>query len=378
MGASCVGSRNGEAAGMRECAVPGGTAVGAIGNVGERTGERGRGAARRTMAADEAAGRGLDARRTAPLEAPAAPAAPYRGALERLARLLLPDSLAALLPPGAELVVIPAGVLNMVPFAALPLPDGGYLGARNPLRYAPSLASLARFEAHRAVERGDFSRGLVVGNPAMPTVTTYTGEEVQLDPLPGAAREADEGGGTPGRPRAARHPGRRAGAARPAPAGAAGSPGHARLRVRRGGPGARLVRGAGPRRRRGRPAHRGRGALAAARHERRAGGALGVPVGAGKPARGRGHGGAAARLPGPGRPQRRGLALERERPRHRGAHARLLRALAARRRPPRQGRGAAPRRGGRARHSGHGISPVLGRVAGTSPNACPGGGGVSH
>ncbi|HET7460493.1 MAG TPA: CHAT domain-containing protein [Longimicrobium sp.] len=148
--------------------------------------------ARAMLGADEASGRGVGGRRAVELEEPMPAGAPYRGALQRLAALLLPDSLDRLLPAGSEVVLIPAGVLNLVPFAALPLPGGDYLGARHPLRYAPSLTTLAQAEARPVVRRGELSRALVVGNPAMPTITTYTGEEVELDPLPGAAREADE------------------------------------------------------------------------------------------------------------------------------------------------------------------------------------------
>jgi tetratricopeptide (TPR) repeat protein len=144
-------------------------------------------AARGALGADEAAGRG------ARLEPPAAPSpAPYRGALDRLAHLLLPDSLVLRLPPGSEVVIVTGGVLNLVPFAALPLPGGEYLGARHALRYTPSLAALGAAEARPAVGRGELSHALVVGDPAMPTVTTYTGEQVELGPLPGAGREADE------------------------------------------------------------------------------------------------------------------------------------------------------------------------------------------
>jgi CHAT domain-containing protein len=88
-------------------------------------------------------------------------------------------------------VIVPGGALNLVPFAALRLPDGEYLGARYALRYGPSLAALVAAEARPPVDRRALSGALVVGDPVMPTVTTYTGEQVELDPLPGAGREAD-------------------------------------------------------------------------------------------------------------------------------------------------------------------------------------------
>ncbi|HET6230900.1 MAG TPA: CHAT domain-containing tetratricopeptide repeat protein [Longimicrobiaceae bacterium] len=153
------------------------------------------GAARAEIGADDAAARGAGAgaRRAPALERPPVPVAvPHGGAMERLAGFLLPEPVASRLPPGGEVVIVPAGVLGLVPFAALRLPGGDYLGARNPLRYAPSLTALGEAQARPRVSRGEFARALVVGDPAMPTVTTYTGEQVELEPLPGAGREADE------------------------------------------------------------------------------------------------------------------------------------------------------------------------------------------
>ncbi|HRN54259.1 MAG TPA: CHAT domain-containing protein, partial [Gemmatimonadaceae bacterium] len=62
------------------------------------------------------------------------------GAAARLAAWLLPPALHAELAEVRELVVIPSGVLHLVPFAALDVGAGGRpLGSTAALRYAPSL-----------------------------------------------------------------------------------------------------------------------------------------------------------------------------------------------------------------------------------------------
>ncbi len=88
--------------------------------------------------------------------------------LAAAARLLLPAPLRAALPADTtELVVIPHGVLALVPFAALPVDAGDMpLGVRYAVRYAPSLALLATVE--RDASSGRPARTLVVGDPAMP------------------------------------------------------------------------------------------------------------------------------------------------------------------------------------------------------------------
>lgn len=105
----------------------------------------------------------------------------------QLSDLLLPPDLLRDLPASGELVVVPHGPTNLVPFAALVLPTGEPLGARLSVRYAPSLAALA--EARERSPRAATRDALVVGDPAMPLVTRYTAEPVQLSPLPGAAEE---------------------------------------------------------------------------------------------------------------------------------------------------------------------------------------------
>jgi tetratricopeptide (TPR) repeat protein len=88
--------------------------------------------------------------------------------LAAAASLLLPSALRTALPRDtAELVVIPHGVLALVPFAALPIDAAGTpLGVRYALRYAPSLALLAMVERDGSGRRP--TRTLIVADPAMP------------------------------------------------------------------------------------------------------------------------------------------------------------------------------------------------------------------
>jgi CHAT domain-containing protein len=113
----------------------------------------------------------------------------------RLTAVLLPPGLRAALPARGELVVLPAGPLALVPFAALMLDDTVPLGARHALRYAPSLAALAEAERRPSAGRGTagvaaLRASLVVGNPAMPDVGASTGRRLRLSALPAAEREA--------------------------------------------------------------------------------------------------------------------------------------------------------------------------------------------
>jgi hypothetical protein len=62
-------------------------------------------------------------------------------AARRLAGVLIPDDLGAVLPPGSDLVVVPQNVLNLVPFAILPMRGGSTLGEHYAIRYTPSLIS---------------------------------------------------------------------------------------------------------------------------------------------------------------------------------------------------------------------------------------------
>ncbi len=120
-------------------------------------------------------------------------------AASALTDLLLPEKLAARIRPGTELVVIPSGPLSLVPFAVLPLAREGRLsdpfGGGIPVRYAPSLASLAEAEV-RPARMGTAGKGrvirdaLIVGDPQMPSVMGAAGTAVPLTALPAAGAEA--------------------------------------------------------------------------------------------------------------------------------------------------------------------------------------------
>jgi tetratricopeptide (TPR) repeat protein len=111
-----------------------------------------------------------------------------------LSGLLLPPDFDRRLGATREVVIIPHGVLALVPFAALPADSAGTpLGAGRALRYAPSLAVLGeaggRATRSASAPRTAAWRPLVVGNPTMPT-TSSIGDEFTLGPLPGAETEA--------------------------------------------------------------------------------------------------------------------------------------------------------------------------------------------
>jgi CHAT domain-containing protein len=113
--------------------------------------------------------------------------APADGALGRLAALLLPRELRAALPGGGALVVVPHGVLALVPFAALPLGTGA-VGGQYAVRYVPSLSALGA--ERRPAPGAEAATALVVGDPAMPALPGAGGRAAPLPALPGAAREA--------------------------------------------------------------------------------------------------------------------------------------------------------------------------------------------
>lgn len=119
--------------------------------------------------------------------AAAAASGDWRAAGRRLRRLLLPDSVAALLQKGRQVVIVPAGAVAVVPFAALPDANGdGVLSDAVSIRYAPSLATLAAAEGRPVAAS---SSSLVIANPTMPAAVSASGTRVQLGPLPGAEAE---------------------------------------------------------------------------------------------------------------------------------------------------------------------------------------------
>lgn len=111
------------------------------------------------------------------------------GSLAALSAMLFPARARAA-RSGSELVIVPHGILGLVPFSALHVNgDSLPLGARYALRYAPSLRALGAAEARPVPAVG--SRPLVVANPDMPQVSTSSGAKVTLAELPGAQREGE-------------------------------------------------------------------------------------------------------------------------------------------------------------------------------------------
>ena len=93
----------------------------------------------------------------------------------RLAQWLVPAEVLRAVPVGAELVIVPHGVLGLVPFALLRVGDSAQpLGLRNALRYGPSFASLRALDVRAGAgamgaERRQRWRGaLIVGNSELP------------------------------------------------------------------------------------------------------------------------------------------------------------------------------------------------------------------
>lgn len=120
-----------------------------------------------------------------------APAEQLAAGLKLVADFALPRGLHELLERDRirELVIVTDGPTALIPFAALPYDSlNTPLGERMALRFTPSLVLAARAPALAAAQPGRLS--VVVGNPLMPTVATAKGS-VQLNPLPGAAEEAE-------------------------------------------------------------------------------------------------------------------------------------------------------------------------------------------
>jgi len=89
-------------------------------------------------------------------------------------------------------VIVPQGVLGLVPFAALPLAKDVTLGERFALRFAPSIAAIGEVSAAPS-NRDDVAwrqRALIVGNPEMPTTISGFSQTVTLPPLLAAEQEA--------------------------------------------------------------------------------------------------------------------------------------------------------------------------------------------
>ena len=112
--------------------------------------------------------------------------AAVEAAARALSAQLLPSELLRDVPAGSELVIVPQGVLGLIPFAALTAPgDSIPLGVRYALRYSPSLRALS--DVGREPLVGNLQ--LIVGDPSMPTVTDASGVKVRLRDLPAAKLE---------------------------------------------------------------------------------------------------------------------------------------------------------------------------------------------
>jgi CHAT domain-containing protein/tetratricopeptide (TPR) repeat protein len=104
-----------------------------------------------------------------------------------LSFLLLPPEVGRELAGVSEVVIVPQGVLGLVPFAALTAAgDTMPFGIHYSLRYSPSLRALEMRESGNALA----GLHLIVGDPKMPTVSDAFGKSVTLRDLPAAKAEA--------------------------------------------------------------------------------------------------------------------------------------------------------------------------------------------
>jgi tetratricopeptide (TPR) repeat protein len=116
----------------------------------------------------------------------------FNKSARRLARVLIPQDLNTLLPPGSDLVLVPQNVLNLVPFNILPIANGTTLGERYAIRYMPSLMTLIWVDTVAAIaSRSGQGRpsALVVSNPAMPVAEVEEGVRMRLSQLAAADSE---------------------------------------------------------------------------------------------------------------------------------------------------------------------------------------------
>lgn len=110
---------------------------------------------------------------------------------------LLQDLYAELIAPvadvlptdGTPVVIEPHCSLWLVPFAALRLPDGTWMGDRWSLIYAASACTLDEIRQEPCYTPLANSKILAVGNPIMPMVPDHDGVKIELQPLPGAEAE---------------------------------------------------------------------------------------------------------------------------------------------------------------------------------------------
>ncbi|MDA0673258.1 MAG: CHAT domain-containing tetratricopeptide repeat protein [Cyanobacteria bacterium] len=128
--------------------------------------------------------------------------------LRQLHQLLI-EPIADLLPndPNQKVAFIPQGELFLVPFPALKDADGDYLIENHTILTAPSIQVLQLTHDLQSPsastplsQQGLSQRALIVGDPAMPTVTFLSEagsfDAVRLQPLYGARQEAEAVGAT--------------------------------------------------------------------------------------------------------------------------------------------------------------------------------------
>ena len=124
-----------------------------------------------------------------------APPVPARKALSDLLIAPISDQLPR--EEGALVTFIPQGQLFLVPFSALPMPDGRDLIDQFTIGMSPSIELLDLAKTQKdAVIAADLKDILLVGNPTMPGYQSRPDRDAHtLSPLPGAEAEAKYLGG---------------------------------------------------------------------------------------------------------------------------------------------------------------------------------------
>jgi tetratricopeptide (TPR) repeat protein len=110
-----------------------------------------------------------------------------------IASRLLPSDLVSVFPPHLEIIIVPQGILGLVPFGALQWPGSGTpLGVRNALRMTPTLRLAAEPNGPRSSpnKKPVAGNSLVVGDPLMPRTISPSGVARTLPALPGSQKEA--------------------------------------------------------------------------------------------------------------------------------------------------------------------------------------------
>jgi CHAT domain-containing protein/Tfp pilus assembly protein PilF len=146
---------------------------------------------RRALSVDEVS-RGIE-RKLGPVSLP------NQGTTAVKLETLLQDLYAELIAPvadvlptdGTPVVIEPHCSLWLVPFAALQLPDGTWMGDRWSLIYGASASTLDEIRQEPCYTPLANSKILAVGNPIMPMVPDHDGVKIELQPLPGAEAEVE-------------------------------------------------------------------------------------------------------------------------------------------------------------------------------------------